>query len=145
MERVKKRFSRYIIVCSITGLISFVIALVLLHAGFSSFVSLAVSVIISGFLGYAALELWAFPQRTGRLSWRRLLQNAFIGVIGFGVRYAVLEIGLAYFHFIAPFDKGVPLALSYIASFLIGYLLRCCFVFRKDASIRMSMRNSANC
>lgn len=134
--RVKRRFSRYLIIVSCTGALSFGVALLMLHAGFQPFVTLVCSVLASGLLNYGALELWGFPHRKGRLSWKRLLQNAIVGTGGFGTRYAVLTLGLHYLTFPQPFDKAIPLALAYTASFIFGYLLRSRVVFKNNSSSR---------
>lgn len=128
--RIRKRIVRYTIITAISGTISFLVALALLHAGHSPFVSLAGSVLASGLLGYALLELWGFPSRKGRLSWHRLMQSALVGASAFAVRFGVLTLCLGLFVRLAPYDKLLSLALAYTASFLVGYLLRCRFVFK---------------
>lgn len=143
-RRIKTRFSRYLIITSCTGAISFLVALALLHAGMKPFLTLVLSVTASGLLNYACLELWAFPHRKGRLSWRRLIGNAMVGVVGFGARWGVLTLGLHYSAALAPLDKAVPLAAAYVASFLIGYFFRSRIVFRiNPASVRRSRRGTA--
>lgn len=130
--RVKRCFSRYLIITCITGTLSFLVALVLLHSGMKPFLTLVLSVSASGLLNYAMLELWAFPHRRGRLSWRRLIGNAMVGLGGFAARWGVLTIGLKYLGFLAPFDKAAPLLFAYCASFAIGFLLRSRVVFRRN-------------
>lgn len=128
--RVKKRLPRYILMTSCTGLLGFIVAWALLRAGVSPLASLVASAMASGLFNYAVMELWVFPHRKGRLSWSRLSENALVGVGGFSARYIVLTLALRNLYFPAPFDTLVPLALAYLASFAIGYLLRSRLVFR---------------
>ncbi len=127
--RIKQRFSRYIAISLCTGTISFVIALALLHTGFSPFVSLFISVLISGLVNYFALEMWATPKRKGSLSWRRLLSSSVVGGAAFAMRWGVLTFFLKQFAEYAPYDKFFALILSYMASFAFGYLLRSRVIF----------------
>lgn len=134
--RVKGRFTRYLAVCFCTGVIGFIAALLPLHSGLSPLASLVLSSLASGLCNYTALELWGFPHRKGRLSWRRLTHSSLVGVSGFLVRYGVLILGLRLWHGLAPFDKALSLAFAYGASFFVGYLLRSRLVFRKSATTR---------
>ena len=135
--RFRKRFTRYLSIVCCTGGIGFVVALVLLHHGVPALASLILSVLVSGLLGYGALELWGFPHRLGAFSWRRLAASSLVGALAFLGRYGVLEAGLRLFAGLAPFDKFISLALAYLASFTIGYLLRSRVVFHKSASVRL--------
>lgn len=135
--RFRKRFTRYLSIVCCTGGIGFIVALVLLHHGVRPRFSLILSVLASGLLGYGALELWGFPHRLGALSWRRLAASSVVGTLAFLGRYAVLKAGLWLFAGIAPLDKFLALALAYLASFSIGYLLRSRMIFHKSASVRM--------
>lgn len=128
--RIKKRFPRYVLITCCTGVIGFSVAWLMLHAGFSPILALVASALASGLLNYAAMELWAFPHRSGRLCWSRLSGNALVGAGGFVARYGVLVLGLRHLHLPPPFDNAVPLALAYLASFIIGYLLRSRVVFK---------------
>ena len=130
--KLRKRFSRYIVITACMGTLSFLVAWGLLHMGIHPLASLIIAALSSGLLSYGAMELWAFPHREGRLSFQRLVQNAVVGIAGFGARYLVLMLGLRYLHpqLPAPLDNAVPLALAYLASFTIGYLVRCRIIFR---------------
>lgn len=130
-QRVEKRFPRYVLITACTGAVSFIVALTLLHLGLTPLPALVLSVCVSGLANYTAMELWAFPHRTGRLAWSRLAANALAGGGAFAARYGVLGWGLAHLHAPHPFEKAVPLALAYLTSFAIGYLLRALIVFRK--------------
>lgn len=145
MFRVKRRFSRYLIITCCTGLLSFCIALALLHAGVDTFTTLVLPVSFTGLLNYGMLELWAFPHRRGRLSWRRLLGNATVGAGAFAARWGILTLGLEYSAFLAPFDKAVPLLLAYLSSFVIGYLLRSRIVFRHNPVSRRVADETTRC
>jgi len=135
-SRIENCFPRYIIITCCTGAISFGVALVLLHSGVPPLAALILSALASGLLNYLAMELWAFPHRSGRLSWKRLSGNALVGCGGFAGRYIVLTLALRYLRVPPPFDYAVPLALAYLASFAIGYLLRSRVVFRHDPTSR---------
>lgn len=139
-HRIRKRFARYLLIAACTGTVSFLVALALLHLGFSPLVSLTLSVMVSGLANYAALELWGFPHRTGGLSWKRLGHSSIVGAGAFAARYGVLSFGLGTFQALAPFDKALALALAYGASFAIGYLLRSRVVFKHSASVRREGR-----
>lgn len=128
--KVKKRFTRYLLITCCTGAIGFAVAWSLLHIGLSPLIALLASAATSGLLNYAAMELWAFPHRKGRLCWSRLSGNALVGIGGLAARYLVLLFGLRHLHLPSPFDNAVPLALAYLASFVIGYLLRSRVVFK---------------
>lgn len=132
-SRVKKRFPRYVLITACTGAIGFTAALILLHVGLHPLAALILSACLSGLFNYGAMELWAFPHREGKgkLSWKRLFQNAVVGIVGFSARYLVLYFGLLYLPVPSPLDKAVPLALAYLASFAIGYLTRTYVVFKK--------------
>lgn len=108
----------------------------MLHMGFNPFFTLVCSVMASGLLNYGALELWGFPHRKGHLSWVRLAQNAIVGTGAFGARYLVLRLALEHFNYPEPFNKVVPLAMAYCASFVIGYLLRSRVVFKNNPQSR---------
>ena len=136
-RRFNRRLTRYMAITFCTGCISFIIALVLLHYGFSPLISLLLSVAASGLAGYAAMELWCFPQRLGRLSWKRFAFSSLVGGLAFLGRYGVLKVSLDLFHSLEPFDKVLALGLAYGASFLIGYTLRSVVVFRRSASVRL--------
>ncbi len=131
LRGLKKRFSRYVVITAVCGTFSYVAALILLHSGMWPLLALTISAGASGLISYGALELWAFPQRKGRLSWNRLIKNAAVGVSGFAVRYGVLMLGLRYLHVPPPLDYAVPLALAYLSSFLFGWLFRSQVIFRK--------------
>lgn len=124
--------------------ISFLIALAMLHAEVSPFISLALSAIISGFVNYFMLELWGFPHRTGKLSAKRLVNSSLIGVIGFAARYGTLILSLRLLANIKPFDNVIALAIAYLVSFTIGYLVRSKVIFRKDASQRMHINKKSD-
>lgn len=134
--KIKKRFPRYVMITCCTGTLSFLAAWLLLSLGFGPLLTLVVSALASGLLSYTAMELWAFPHRTGRLSFARLSGNALVGVGGFTARYAVLTLGLRYLHLPPPLHTAVPLLLAYLSSFIIGYLLRCHVVFKHDPTSR---------
>ncbi|GEM_PF-3563339 len=142
--RIKKRFTRYLVIMACTGIISFLIALALLHADLSPFLSLALSAVISGFINYFMLELWGFPHRTGKLSAKRLVNSSLIGVIGFAARYGTLIAGLGLLQNIKPFDNVLALAIAYLVSFTIGYLVRSKVIFNKDASRRMHVNKKCD-
>ncbi len=127
--RIKQRFPRYLAIALCTGSISFVVALILLHAGFSPFVCLAVSVLASGLFNYLALELWATPKRAGKLSWNRLIASSVVGGAAFALRWGILTFCLEKTAEYAPFDKAISLAIAYIFSFTFGYLLRSRIIF----------------
>lgn len=131
--RVKHHFPRYLIITCCTGVVGFGVALAMLYLGFGPFVTLVVSACASGLLNYTAMELWAFPHREGkgRLSFTRLWKNTVVGVVGFGARYLVLTLALNHLLLPFPFDKAAPLALAYLASFLIGYVTRSRIIFRR--------------
>ncbi len=130
LHKVKKRFTRYLIINSTTGALSFVIALPLLHYAVSLLVSLLIAVAASGLLNYGMLEFWAFPQRSGRLSWQRLLWSSIVGAAAFAVRYFVLLKSLDLFRKAEPCDNFLALILAYLASFSIGYIMRSRMVFK---------------
>lgn len=135
---VKRRFPRYVLITCCTGAISFLVALALLHAGLHPLPTLVLSALASGLFSYLAMELWAFPHRNGRLSWERLVKNGLVGIGGFAARYGVLLLGLRYLPLPSPFTNAIPLALAYLASFTVGYLLRSRVVFRHSpASSRL--------
>ncbi len=130
LGRIKKRFTRYVVITSCMGCLSFLVALALLHAGFAPLLSLVISALSSGLLSYGAMELWAFPHREGKLSVRRLVETSVVGIGGFAARYVVLTLALKL-AIPEPFHNAVPLALAYLASFLFGYILRSQVIFRK--------------
>ncbi len=142
--RIKKRFTRYLVIMTCTGIISFLIALALLHAEISPFISLVASALVAGSANYFMLELWGFPHRTGKLSAKRLVKSSFIGVFGFAARYATLLAGLKLFEKIKPFDNVLALAIAYLVSFTIGYLIRSRVIFKNDASRRMQATTNEN-
>lgn len=129
-SRVKHRFPRYVLITACTGLLSFTAALILLHLGVPPLASLIASALASGLFSYGAMELWAFPHRKGRLSWRRLIKNALVGIGGFTARYAVLTLTLPL-AFPEPFHKALPLILAHLASFVFGYVIRSRIIFHK--------------
>lgn len=131
-SRVKRCFPRYVLITACTGIVGFGIAWALLHAGVGPLLTLIASALVSGTINYLVMELWAFPHRQGRLSWKRLAGNAMVGAGGFAARYGVLVAGLKYFAQLpGPVNSLLPLTLAYLASFIIGFSLRRLIVFRR--------------
>lgn len=128
--RIKKGLTRYMAITATIGTLSFAVALAMLHCGYSPFISLTASVLASGLFGYALLELWGFPHRSGRLCWSRLVKHAAVGTASFAARWAALTAALFLFKSLKPYDNAIALVFAFAVSFGVGYLLRRYVVFK---------------
>lgn len=122
---------RYTLISTITGALDFLLALVLLHLGFSAPLSLGVSIFIAGIADYFALEWWGFPGRKGVFSPRRLLTSGAVEAGTYGIRMAALWMWKTHFSEIEPTEHFVGLAVAYAIAFLFGYLARRNMIFTR--------------
>jgi putative flippase GtrA len=125
--------SRYTLISAVTGAVDFLLALRLLHAGFSSYFSLGVAIAVAGGADYLALEWWGFPGRKGGLSTRRLLGSGLVELGTYIIRVVVLWLWKRHLNDIEPTEHLVGLAVSYAVGFVFGYLARSRVVFKDDA------------
>lgn len=125
--------TRYTTISAITGTLDFLLALALLHLGFSVAFSLAVSILVAGVADYLALEWWGFPDRKGGFSAKRLLGSGVVELGTYLIRLFVLQEWKAWIGDSEPTEHLLGLAAAYAVAFLFGYVARSRMVFSKDA------------
>ena len=121
---------RYTIISSVTGILDFLLALWLLHAGFAPWLSLAISLVAAGIADYFALEWWGFPGRTGAFSPQRLAASGGVEFGTYLVRMFMLWVWKNYMNDIEPTEHVIGLAVAYLVGFFFGYFVRSKVIFR---------------
>jgi putative flippase GtrA len=112
--------------------LDFLLALALLHSGFSSAFSLAVSIIVAGAAEYFALERWGFPDRVSGFSGKRLLGSGIAEAGTYCIRMAALWFWKSHLNDMEPTEHLVGLAVAYGVGFLFGYFFRRGIVFPRQ-------------
>ena len=106
--------------------------------GFSSPVSLAVSIVIAGVADYFALEWWGFPGRKSGFSSRRLIASGAVELGTYLIRITALWLWKRYLNDIEPTEHLIGLAVAYGAGFVFGYAARSRLVFADGMSTKSS-------
>lgn len=130
----RRRLARYVVISVATGAFDYLLALALLHNGFSPPASLACSIAAAGVMQYFALEWWGFPGRKSSFSWKRLAGCGVAEVGTYLVRLAVLT-GWRLFFTTGLVDNILGLALAYATAFLVGYVVRSRLVFANGRAV----------
>lgn len=126
--------TRYTLISFLTGSLDFLIALALLHMGFSDSLGLAISIVLAGAANYFALEKWGFQGRKPALSLRRFVESGLVEAMTYAIRLAALWLWRRHFNDTVPTEHLIGLAVAYLAGFVVGYVVRSRYVFRNETA-----------